>query len=138
MFSSTSLLDQAAALARLDPAEVDGDELMTLGLEAVRAVSLLEAHVARVGAELEARGTTDTEHGLRTGSWVAREAPTSPAAVRLRIRAGQTVAKHWPKVEEAWLAGELLWEHVRALLAASNPRVVEAIGGIQEPIIELA
>ena len=138
MFSSTSLLETAGAWARVDLGAVDGDELMSMGVEAVRAVSLLEAHVARVGAELEARGTTDAVHGLRTGSWVAREAPTSPAAVRLRVRAGQTVAKHWPLVEQAWLAGVLSWEHVRALLAASNSRVVEAIGGIQEPIIEMA
>jgi hypothetical protein len=138
MSSSATLLESAAAAARVDPREVDGEELMVMELDAVRAVSLLEAHVARVGAELEARGTTDTVHGLRTGSWVAREAPTSPAAVRLRIRAAQTVARHWPLVEEAWLAGDLSWEHIRALLAASNPRVVEAIAGIQEPIIELA
>ncbi len=126
---------RARELAQADVSSVFDDDLGAVALE--RAVSLLEAAKAHVGAELEARQSCDREHGLRTGAWVAREAGTAPAATRLRVRV-RVVVRQWPVIDAAWAAGALSWEHVRVLVCASNPRVIDAIGGIQDSIVALA
>ncbi|MCX6523671.1 MAG: hypothetical protein NTX58_02735, partial [Actinobacteria bacterium] len=66
-----------ADLAQWDTSVFSGDELCLAVSQIERTRRFLDAASVQVLAELDARGFTDSEYGMRTGAWLARESATS-------------------------------------------------------------
>jgi hypothetical protein len=93
---------------------------------------------ARVLAELDVRGTCDRDHGLVTGSWLAREANLPVGACRSQVRTARTLRAHLPETVAAVTDGRLSVEHARVLAGVCNPRVVDRLAELQPEVIALA
>ena len=90
-------------------------------------------------AELESRGLSDREHGLGTGSFVARETDAPVGVVRGRVESTRVLFEHLPLVAAAFTAGELPWSKIDVLCrAARNPRVRDALIELQGEILQQA
>ena len=76
-------------------------------------------------AELDRRGTTDERSGLRTGSWLAREASLPLSVARGRTTTARKLADRLPDVDRALTRGEITLEHAKVLADACNPRIVD-------------
>ena len=66
-------------------------ELCSVAVLLARLLSLLAVALAHVLCELDARGVTETEHGLTAASWLARRRGEHGAGVR-RALAGAVVS----------------------------------------------
>lgn len=125
----------AAASADMT-ALADHDLLQTASrLEDARRV--LDAASARVLAELDTRGTTDHDRGLRTATWLAATARLAPSVARARVRLATELRARLPEVVDAWTDGVLGEQHARLLAnAAGNPRIVEVFTPMVPDIID--
>src|SRR3954469_19242963 len=102
-----------------------------------RLLSLLTVALAHVLCELDARGVSETEHGLTAASWLAREAAIPGRVPRRHLAAGRGL-RDLPVVDDAAVDGVLSSEHVAAVAAVRNPRVADALVGLQPEIVALA
>src|SRR4051812_98870 len=91
-------------IAGWDARAMSDDDLCAAALALSGLQSLIAAGKAHVLAELDARGVTDREDGLATGSWLAREAGIPKGAARREVKvAGKLRAL--PEVERRCLLG---------------------------------
>src|SRR4051812_50119999 len=68
------LEEQGRKLAGWDARCASDGELGTMAVVLARLLSFIAIALAHVLCELDARGVTETEHGLTAASWLAREA----------------------------------------------------------------
>ena len=115
----------ARDVAVWDASRASDDELLrrAVALEQVRR--LLDAGSCHVLAELDRRGTTDERSGLRTGTWLAREAGLPHGVATARTRTARALADTLPEVDAALTRGEIGIDHARVLAGACNPRIAE-------------
>ena len=88
-------------------------------------------------AELEVRGVCDREFGLATASWLADRTHGSRPHVAARVRVG-TKLRTLTEVDAALSAGQITFEHARALADAANPRIADDVAACQDQLIDLA
>ena len=91
MFDVTELSGLCRKAAGDDPSLVSDDELLASVLEWQSVQSAVDVAEARALAELQVRGLTDRQHGLKTAQWVAAEAPGDAVAAPAVGRGGRGV-----------------------------------------------
>src|SRR3954454_5637432 len=102
-----------------------------------RLLSLLTIALAHVLCELDARGVTETENGLTASSWLAREAAVPGRVARRHLVTGR-VLRDLPVIHDAATDGVISADHVAAIADVRNPRVADALVGLQPEIVALA
>ncbi len=121
--------------------DVDGasdEELFRAALAGEAARRRHDAEQARLLAELERRGACDLEFGQATGSWLAARTDLPVGQCRYRVKVAAKLRAHLPEVLGALDDGRISWDHVRVIHEAANPRIIDAIAELQQPIIEAA
>ncbi|MEI7887095.1 MAG: DUF222 domain-containing protein, partial [Actinomycetes bacterium] len=124
-----------ANLAQGDPSVFSGDELCLAVTQIEQTRRFLDAASVQVLAELDSRGFTDSEHGMRTGAWLARETATSNPGAKNRVRTANKLRMHFPKVTEALRNGQISYEHASAITSAANPRITNQLADISDQIL---
>ena len=118
--------------------EMSDGELMGVATDLQRCRSLLAVSEAHVSTELENRGCTIADHGLRTAQFLAVEPQQPRSECRRRVRVAKVLKVWFPLIDEAICDGRLSWEHAELLVAVSNSRIRSGLAELQEAIIELA
>jgi transposase InsO family protein len=113
----------ARDVAARDASGASDDELLGLAVSLERVRRFLDAASCHVVAELDRRGTTDERAGLRTGTWLAREAGLPHAAATARVRTARTLVDTLPEVDAALTRAEIGMDHANVLAGACNPRI---------------
>jgi hypothetical protein len=138
MFDNVALVEQGRKAAGADASLLSTGELF----DAVKAVEearrLLDATEGHLLAEAEKRAACETEFGLSTGGWLAREAMLPSAVARARVKVGVELSGRFAGVDEALIAGQISWDHARVIVAAANPRIVTKIAAIQTELVAAA
>ena len=134
MFDTVALVEQGRKLAGWDARSASDGELGTMAVVLARLLSLLTIALAHVLCELDARGVTETEHGLTASSWLAREAGIPGRVARRHLAVGR-VLRDLPVIDDAAVDGALSSEHVAAIADVRNPRVADALVGLQPEIV---
>lgn len=117
--------------------EVDED----LCLEIIRlegARRQLDARRARVLAALDADGVTDSEHGMRTGQWIAATCGLPSAQSKTVVRQSKQLMASFPILYAALEAAAISWAHIEVVLRVSNPRIISNLSAIQNELLVLA
>src|SRR3954447_22914477 len=117
--------------AAADPHDLSDDELLAAAKATVRLEAKLAAAQSHVLAELEVRGVCDREFGSSTGAWVANETNSDRAVMAGRVRVAARLRCPLDQVDAAWSDGRIGVEHVRALVRAANPRVLDQVAETQ-------
>src|SRR4051794_970353 len=137
MFDSVGFVEAGRKIAGADPGACGDDELCAAAVALAQLISLVSTGLGHVLCELDARGVTETEHGLTAASWLAREAGIPGRVARRHLAAGR-VLRDLPVVDDAAVDGVLSAEHVSAIADVRNPRVADALVGLQPEIVALA
>jgi len=133
------LTDLTTKTALADVAFETADSLCVAAVALSRAARHLDAARAHVLAELAARGTTDTEFGMRTPNWLAQQLKDPTGLCGQAVRRAKMCRVTLTRADEALCAGRIGAEHVRVLVeAAENPRITDDIAALQEQLIERA
>jgi len=135
VFGTDQLVEVSRQLAQVDVAGLSNDELRDLVVQRATAQRMQDAFDSHMLAELDARGACDTDLGLKTGPWLARETKVRPGVAKARVTVANQLRRHLPLVAAALAAGEISFDHAQALAAAANPRVVDQIAAVQEALI---
>ncbi len=131
-------LSSLRGLANLDPSVLSEDELMRAAGCMERARSTLEIGSAHMAVDLDLRGSTLANHGLRTDQFLANSPSQDRQDCRIRIRTAKGLRRDFPLIDEAIVQGRLSWSHGVTLVSVSNRRIVADLIELQEPLIELA
>jgi hypothetical protein len=138
MFETGTLLDLGQHLVGVDMHTFSDDELLSGSIDLERLISLAQTAQAHVLAELDVRGVTDREHGMKTVSWVARETGSARGQIRSRLKVGRSLRHHFDRVDDAVADGRLNYDHAKCLSDADNPRITEVLAAAQDEMIALA
>lgn len=103
-----------------------------------RAQRRVDALRARELARLEQSGETELDHGLRTSTWWAREHDLSEKRCRRLVSVSTKAVPTFPVVVQALYDSTISWEHVCAIVAASNPRIEAQLAALQAELLVLA
>ena len=133
VFDVAGLAPDVTAL--VDGLDADGC-VRIVQLEGIRR--RLDAERAAVLATLEADGVCDTEHGMRTGSWVAAVCSQPSGSSTTLVRHSKQVIGWFPVLYAALQQAQIGWSHIEAVLRASNPRIINNLGAIQAELLVLA
>jgi hypothetical protein len=138
MFDPAALTETGRKIAGVDVRIcTDADlEEAAVGLAALRSfVEVTEAHVL---TELDARGATDRNHGMRTAAWAAAATGGARGPIVGRMKVGRSLRNHFDRVDEAVSDGRLSFDHAKTLSDVDNPRITDILAGSQDEIIDLA
>jgi hypothetical protein len=114
------------------------EELMDAARSLERSRSLLDIFEGHVVAELEFRGSTLIDSGTRTSSFLADAGGRAKAECRQRVRQAVSLRSHFDVLDDAVAAGSISSAHAQAVVAASNPRILDQLKDLQPELIELA
>jgi Domain of unknown function (DUF222)/HNH endonuclease len=114
------------------------DELRAAVLELERARSALDAVEGHCLAELEARDGCDVDLGQSTTAWLMWEGHLPRRVASARVRTANKLRRELDGVDRALGGGRISFEHARVLADAANPRVADAIAGVQDRLVESA
>ncbi len=131
----TAAQDAAKGMATWDPAVFTGSELCSIATQVEKTRRFMDATSTHVLAELDARGFTDSTHGMRTAAWLAREASLSNTNTKNRVRTANKLQKHFPKISEALTNGDISYEHAKDIINATNPRIINQLADLSEDIL---
>ena len=132
------LVDRCRKAALIDMSLGSNDELRAavVDLEAARAaLDALEGHCL---AELEARDACDIDLGLSTVGWLCWHAHVPRPLAATRVKVANKLRRELSEVDAALAGGTISFEHARVLAQAANPRIAEAIAGVQDHLVEAA
>ncbi len=138
MVDGTELHEIGRNLAGLDVRACHDDELLDSAVGLSALISFAQTAHARVLAELDGRGVTDRDHGMKTVSWVARETGCARGQIRSRLRVGRSLRHHFDRIDDAVGDGHLSYDHAKCLSDVDNPRITDVLVAAQEEIIALA
>jgi len=121
-----------------DPSHLDDAELLSVVGALDRAQHELDATLLAVVGELEARGTTFSECGLRTSSWLGAEhglpRPVATRVTAVARAARSTLDQLVPAVGD----GRITLHHAAVLTRLATPRVAPVVQACQGELIDLA
>ena len=98
----------------------------------------LDAERARVVVALEADGTTEHEHGMRTGHWIAAVCGLLSTHCVSKVRVAKQLINRFPVLMAALTAATISWDHVETLMRVSNARIIDNLADIQHELLVLA
>ncbi len=108
------------------PIDVSTDtELMDAALALESARRTIDAASIRLLGELDVRGGTDAECGMRTPRWLAHHAELPASTTSSRVRTARTLRAQLPQVADELDAGRITFEHARVLADAWSPRIAD-------------
>lgn len=125
------------ALGALEWDAVDGEAAMVSVLELETARRRLGAAIAVGMARLEDSGETVEATGLVAHRWLAHSTQGSTAAARRDVKVGVVLGR-FSGFAEALEHGSIAVEHVAALDAVCNPRILGGLQGIEDDLLHLA
>ena len=125
----------AAKLGRLDERAVADDELMATVAGIEEARRFLDAAEVAALAELDARGSTDIAHGLRTAGWLARESGCAPSTAKARVAVASRLRQFLPGTDAAVRDGRLSFDRARVMAGAVNERIVDEFQAMEDDLI---
>ncbi len=122
---------------RVEGAAPDGESLMaaTLALEA--AQRRLDAAKASVLCSLDRSGATESTAGLATRRWKADRTNGNDATVARELRVAHT-AQRFGQIAAELRRGELSADHLLAVAAVCNERIVDALVEQEHRIVRIA
>jgi hypothetical protein len=126
MFEVGLVEELGRQVADLDIGSVGADELAGVARGFAAARAKLDAAEARWLGELETRGVCD-RFGSKTASWVAHETRADQRSVKTRVQVGVEVGHRFALAGDALAAGAITFDHVRAFVEVTNPRVIDEI-----------
>ena len=129
---------EALELNRDNVGAVSDDELQAAVLALAEDQRRLDVAAAIVLGELDARGTTDREYGVKTATWVARETSIPAAVAKKKVRVGSMLRRWLPEVDAAMADGRITWDHARVFTEIATPRILPQIVELQATFLELA
>lgn len=138
MFDTGMLLDMGHVIATVDVRSCSDDELLEQTVDLAKLISLAQTAQAHRLAELDARGTTDRVHGMRTTSWVAAASGCARGPITGRLRVGRSLRNHFDRIDDAVGDGRLNFDHAKTLSDVDNPRITDILAASQDEIISLA
>lgn len=118
--------------------DLSDDELLHRAVELEQQRCALDAAQSRVLAQIADRGVTDIIEGHHVAPWLARECRLALPGARSRVRVGRVLARVLPETLDALEAGRITWDHARAMVAATNPRIAEVVAEHQGMLTGLA
>ncbi len=89
-------------------------------------------------AELEARDGCDIDLGQSTTSWLKWVGHLPGRVAAGRVRVANKLRRELDGVDAALGDGRISFEHARVLADAANPRVAEAVAGVQDELVASA
>lgn len=125
-------------LARVDVRCCAESELLQAATDLAEIISFAQTAHAHVLGRLDALGSTDVHYGMRTASWVASQSGTARGPIVGRLRVGRALRDHFDRIDEAVSSGGLSFDHAKALCDSANPRITDALAGVQDEILGLA
>ncbi len=132
------LVDRCRKLAGAEVSFSTDDELCDAAVGLTMALRALESTRLHVVAELDARGATDRDAGLRTGAWLAATTREPQGSCRATVRMARQCRTLLPEVDEALAEGRISTDHARAIVAAANPRIATELAQFQSELIARA
>jgi hypothetical protein len=138
MVDGTELDEIGRKLAGFDVRACHDEALLDSAVALAALISFAQTAHAHFLAELDGRGVTDRDHGMKTVSWVARETGCARGQIRSRLRVGRSLRHHFDHVDDAVSDGRLSYDHAKCLSDADNPRITDVLVAAQEEIIALA
>ena len=97
----------AGRVASVDERSLDAEVLMGTVVLIEQARRFLDAAEGAALAELDARGSCDQHHGMKTHRWVARECGVAPGVARSRVQIGNKLRVWLPGTDQAVRSGRL-------------------------------
>lgn len=125
--------DAAASLAELADSDVttlSDESLMSMAATLERARRFLDAASAHALAALHQRDSTDRAAGLRTSTWLSREAGIGLGAARRRVRTACAIVEAVPGADQALTHGQIGLQHAEVIAEATNERNAEAMAAL--------
>src|SRR4051812_7463612 len=123
MFESAELEELMRKAAGDDVGLATHAELLAAVPSLARVRAMLDAAEMHVLAELDVRKVTDTEFGLKTVAWVAHVTRGDRRPIASRLAVGRKLRRLLEGVDAALSAGDLSFEHARALASVANGRI---------------
>lgn len=125
-----------AGLAHLSADDIDSDDLLDSVLLVERLRRFADSVSCRLLAEIEARKVTDTESGLMTATWLARQAHLPAAVAKRRVRIAKKLADDLPTASEALADGRIGLDQAGVLSDAANPRIAEQLDAATDELCD--
>ena len=116
---------------------LSGADLKTAVIELGLVRAALDAAEAKVLAELDVRGTTDVEDGLRTQGWYAKSLKTSRSEAKRRVVTARKLRSTFPVVAEALKSGVVSFEHAWTFASKTSPRIEPELVEAQSKMVAL-
>ena len=136
MYDTTTLEEAAHKVASADARLASDDELFAAALGFEQAQRRLDAARSHVLAELDARGSTDIVFGLRTPTWLAREAHLPRKLSKDRVLVANALRSNLDETDEALADGRIDWQRSRVMAAAAtNPRIGHQIVEMEHDLL---
>src|SRR5215213_4994159 len=111
----TALLAASAAVARLNPADLDGPQAAVVAKVAAWVAGQQNATAARMLPVVEADGLWALGGARSFAHWVAREHRVSVRTARTLVRTGRALRDDLPATAQAAVAGQVGWESAQIL-----------------------
>jgi hypothetical protein len=137
MYDIGGLDELGRKLMGADPGAAADDELREALLSITRHDQRTQLAAARILAELERREVCDRDFGMTTATWLAREANLPPNRCRGQVATAKALT-HLPVITDAVAQGTISFDHAKVIAQAANPRVRDAVAGLQDQLVELA
>jgi hypothetical protein len=126
MFEIGGVVELSRQVADIDVAALGADDVARVARGFAAARAGLDAAEARWLGELETAGVCD-RFGSKTASWVAHETRADQRSVKTRVQVGVEVGHRFALAGDALAAGAITFDHVRAFVEVTNPRVIDEI-----------
>ena len=120
VFDLTELQEYSRKAAGLDPALACAADVLAGANAIAAAEGALAAAKGHLLANLEARGTTVTETGLSTATWLSRETGVSAATARTQVKVANKLVT-LALVDEALIEGRISFDYARVIVEAAEP-----------------
>ena len=98
---------------------------------------VLDAAVLHLVAEADDRRVCDRTVGLATSTWISQTGRQSYGLARRKVVVARAMASHFDEIDLALVRGEIGFEHAWVVVSVANPRIVEALAGLQGQILDL-
>ena len=132
------LLTALRSFAVWDSSASTEDELLRLAPQTEQLRRLLDSFSCHLLAELDSRGSTDSEDGMRTGPWLAHLAKLPIGPTKARVRVATKLRATLPQADTALAEGLISYEHAKVLAEACNPRIAESFAAVVPDLIQAA
>jgi hypothetical protein len=134
MFEIGGVVELCRQVADVDVAGLGADDVAGVARGFAAARAGLDAAEARWLGELEAAGVCD-RFGSKTASWVAHETHADQRSVKPRLQVGVELCHRFALAGDALAAGAITFDHARAFVEVTNPRVIDEIADMQDVLI---